>query len=174
MNNFHIRQWSGDTVQDFIELRQKIVSECPYMLLTPEEADENTSQQKQSTLTLIESPHRLLLGAWGQREFPVGFALFTRHANRKSIHRASLVIGTLREVHGTGAAHQLFDEGLKWLRKNHIIRLDLTVVSENLRAISFYRRKGFEIEGKLIKSIKQPDGQLLDELSMSMILNAGS
>ncbi len=63
----------------------------------------------------------------------------------------------------------LLTELERWARNRHIHRLELTVVADNQRALSLYRKMGFEQEGVKRHSLLI-HGQYVDEYYMVKLL----
>jgi ribosomal protein S18 acetylase RimI-like enzyme len=69
---------------------------------------------------------------------------------------------------GSGFAAEMINEALKFMRDDGILRVELMVESDNTRGVAFYRKMGFEQEGRLrgaYKRADQPD--YVDELLMA-------
>lgn len=64
--------------------------------------------------------------------------------------------------HGTGAADDLMNAMAEDARQNGGLQLELSVAADNLRAIRFYERHGFERFGTLPRAMSF-DGQLVDD-----------
>lgn len=76
-----------------------------------------------------------------------GFAQVSRHPGRS--HHAAF-ISTLAvdpNFHGSGFAHAMMQMILNDLRSESVRRVELVVEADNVRAIRFYKRSGFAIEG---------------------------
>ena len=72
---------------------------------------------------------------------------------------------------GTGFALEMITEALECMRAEGIRRVELMVEADNPRAFAFYRKLGFEQEGRLraaYKRANQPD--FVDELLMAKLL----
>jgi ribosomal protein S18 acetylase RimI-like enzyme len=70
-----------------------------------------------------------------------GFMIATRHGP-EDLELDWLMVDP--DHHGTGLADSLMEAGIEWLGSSRAIWL--TVIKHNARAISFYRRFGFEID----------------------------
>ena len=69
---------------------------------------------------------------------------------------------------GTGLAAAMIEEAIAIVRAEGVQRVELTLEADNVRALAFYRKLGFEQEGRLRKAYKragEPD--YLDELVMA-------
>ncbi|WP_413043287.1 N-acetyltransferase family protein [Pseudomonas sp. YJ42] len=102
-----------------------------------------------------------------------GFYKAQRHVGRAA-HVAYL--GTLAvapEAQGSGIAGAMMGDALAHLRKAGITRVELTVEADNPRAIAFYERIGFVLEGVQRAAYKRAcDDRYVDELMYGLLLNA--
>lgn len=74
-------------------------------------------------------------------------------------------------LEGKGIARRMMAEALDRLRGEGVKRVELTVESTNPRAIEFYRRLGFEIEGTLRKAYDSPHDGLVDDKVMGLLFD---
>ena len=80
---------------------------------------------------------------------PASFAHVSRHPGRS--HHAAF-ISTLAVdpcLHASGFADAMMRRILRDLRSDSVRRVELVVETDNIRAIQFYKRHGFEIEGTM-------------------------
>ena len=93
---------------------------------------------------------------------PTGAALRRRHAMLLGLSVASEAQGQ-----GVGAAlmQALVDYADRWAQ---VLRLELTVYSDNARAIALYRKFGFEVEGTH-RAYALRDGAYVDALAMARL-----
>lgn len=85
------------------------------------------------------------------------------------IHTASVITGVLKEFHGQGSAKELFLRLFEWAEEKGVIRLELTVMVHNERAVHFYEGMGFEKEGVKRQSLIVSE-RPVDEYVMAKIL----
>ena len=69
-----------------------------------------------------------------------------------------------------GLGTWLMQTALEWAKREKIVRLELTVATENAAAIGLYKAQGFVEEGTKRKSFML-DGRLADEYLMACILD---
>ena len=101
----------------------------------------------------------------------LGFCKVTRQAGRAAhvAHLSTLAVSPL--VHGTGVALELVEQIAAMAGKQGILRLELTVEADNPRALSFYRKQGFEEEGRMRAAYKRAaDNHFTDEILMAKLL----
>jgi putative acetyltransferase len=97
-----------------------------------------------------------------------GFYRATRQSGRSN----HVVIFTTLAVDpaekGTGLAAAMIEEAIEIERARGVLRVELTLEADNQRALSFYRKLGFEQEGRLKKAYKRAgEADYLDELVMA-------
>ena len=83
-------------------------------------------------------------------------------------HSAYIVVGILKEYCGKGVGTRLFNNLLEWTELNGITRLELTVMTNNEKAIKLYKKFGFEIEG-IKKNSMIVEGKYVDEYYMARV-----
>ena len=66
-------------------------------------------------------------------------------------HRVNLGISVLKKYWGNGIAKELIFNAINYCKKNSIKKIELTVRTDNERALKLYKNIGFEIEGELKK-----------------------
>lgn len=82
------------------------------------------------------------------------------------INTSYLTTGILKDYNGKGIATNLFVLLDSWAKDNGIERIELTVLSDNQRAIDLYTRNGFVTEG-IRKNSMKIDEVSKDELFMA-------
>lgn len=71
---------------------------------------------------------------------------------------------------GSGFAAAMIHEALECLRQDGVSRVELLVEADNPRAFAFYRKLGFEQEGRLRAAYKRAhQSQYVDELLMARL-----
>ncbi|MBK8067443.1 MAG: GNAT family N-acetyltransferase [Rhodanobacteraceae bacterium] len=102
-----------------------------------------------------------------------GFCRINRHPGRAA-HGA--YFGTFA-VHprdqGKGVARKILDTVISKLKEQGMTRIELMVEEDNTRAIAFYRRFGFEIEGVMRNAYKRAhEKHYVNELLMGMLFES--
>jgi ribosomal protein S18 acetylase RimI-like enzyme len=100
-----------------------------------------------------------------------GFYRVNRYAGRAR-HVAMLqTLAVDPQVKGSGSAAAMVNEAIDCLRAEGVSRVELQVEADNPRGIAFYRKLGFELEGRLRAAYKRADqSQYVDELLMARLL----
>ena len=97
-----------------------------------------------------------------------GFYRATRYQGRAQ-HVAMLqTLAVDPAEKGSGFATAMVHEALDCLRAEGVMRVELQVEADNPRGVAFYRKLGFELEGRLKKAYKRAsDADYVDELFMA-------
>lgn len=85
---------------------------------------------------------------------------------RKARHVASLGIAILKDYRSLGLGRALMDRALAWMKDRNVEKAVLEVFSTNERAITLYRKLGFEIEGSKKRQFKIR-GAYVDDVMMA-------
>jgi RimJ/RimL family protein N-acetyltransferase len=84
-------------------------------------------------------------------------------------HVLTIEIGICQRLTGRGIGNRLFETVETWARTRQVHRLELTVASENERALRLYEKCGFAIEGTR-RHAMLIDGEYVDEHFMAKLL----
>ena len=72
--------------------------------------------------------------------------------NKKRVkHRVDLGITVLKDYWSNGIGTQLLEHAINYCRLNSIEKIELTVRTDNERALKLYKKEGFEVEGEIKK-----------------------
>jgi RimJ/RimL family protein N-acetyltransferase len=100
-----------------------------------------------------------------------GFYRASRHQGRA---RHAAYLGTFAvapEARGTGLARSIIETVISRLNAEGVTRVELTLEADNKRALNFYTKLGFELEGTMRSAYKRStDSHYLDELLMARLL----
>ncbi len=102
----------------------------------------------------------------------VATCIVVRH-KRRAQHVVTLgTLATHPDFQGKGIGTQFMNALIMKLKNEGIKRIDLCAEADNPKAISFYQRLGFELEGILKKYFIRENGEkYIDEHLMALILN---
>ncbi|WP_407635304.1 GNAT family N-acetyltransferase [Kurthia senegalensis] len=95
----------------------------------------------------------------------VGYLMVQRGKLKSTAHCGTIAIGVHSDVRGEGVGTDLFEQMHDWARKEKFHRLDMMVLTNNVKGIFLFRKMGYTIE-----STKQDamfiDGRYIDEYLM--------
>ena len=100
---------------------------------------------------------------------PIGSIGVIRGRNRRNRGVGTIGLGLRRAWWGRGVGSALLLRAEAWSRRRGLHRLELTVQTENERAIALYRRRGFVNEGVRRAVFRQQD-RWRDEMVMGLLL----
>ena len=96
-------------------------------------------------------------------------ASYTFSPRAKLAHVANLGIGVLPDWQGLGLGSLVLERSIEDMKLNpQIHKLELTTMVGNDHALKMYERVGFVVEGRKLRSIRQPDGEYRDEILMGL------
>lgn len=94
-----------------------------------------------------------------------------RYSKRNSVkHVCSFGISVLKDYQGIGVGYNLLKFIIKKAVEDNKEKIELDVISNNDKAISLYKKLGFEVEGVKVNSIIK-NNKKLDLVFMGMQLN---
>lgn len=164
-----IRAATPDDAVALHELKRALDRETSFMLLEPGERTTSASDVADELRTVAAQPNSVVLLADTSGEV-VGYVEATGGAFRRNRHTAHVVIGIRQSHAGIGLGRRLLEELDRWARGGGILRLELTVMKDNERALALYRRVGYEVEGTR-RAALAVDGVVVDELWMAKVLS---
>ena len=100
---------------------------------------------------------------------PIGSIGVIRGRNRRNRGVATIGLGLRRAWWGRGVGSALLLRAEAWARRRGLHRLELSVQTENARAIALYRRRGFVDEG-VRQAVFWQDDRWRDEMVMGLLL----
>ncbi|MFC0270596.1 GNAT family N-acetyltransferase [Metabacillus herbersteinensis] len=163
-----IRTIMEEDAHDFLSCLRKLDTETEYMLFEPGERKLSFEDQKKRIQNVLQQENSTILLAVENGELAGFIAAFGGTVQRNK-HSVSIVIGILEEHQGRGLGHSLFTSLYEWAKIIDLHRFELTAMSHNKKALSLYRKHGFEIEGVKKHSLKIRD-TYIDEYYMGRIL----
>ena len=83
-------------------------------------------------------------------------------------HCGVLGIGVVASWRGKGHGRALLSATLSYAARQGLVRIELMVRADNIRAVSLYQRAGFETEG-VLRDAARVDGKYYDLFLMSLI-----
>ena len=148
-------------------LRQKLFAETSLLLWEPSEFVSTVEQEAQFIERVVGRANSLLLVGFAASKAISFLAAIGCERNRLK-HSALLALGVLREHWSQGIGSKMLGDVIAWAPGAGVKRLELTVHTSNVRAVSLYRKFGFEVEGTRRSSLLV-DGAFKDEYLMSHV-----
>ncbi|GMO00566.1 GNAT family N-acetyltransferase [Parageobacillus thermoglucosidasius] len=164
----NIRHVTVDDAEALAHLILQVEKESEFMLFEAGERTLDAEQQRGQIEAMQNEENSTILMAEAEGKL-VGYLAARGGRARRNKHTVYIVIGVLASYRGKGVGTLLFTELERWARTKGIHRLELTVVADNQRAISLYRKMGFEQEGIKRHSLLI-NGKYVDEYYMAKLL----
>ena len=161
-----IRKAELEDSNNLLSMLLALDKETKYMLLEPEERDNDVSRVQGMIDQSIKGSNFLVVAE--DEGKIVGFLSAQRGMLNRIKHKAYIVVG-IREAYRTkGIGTKFLGELDVWAKENRITRLELTVMCPNIAAKHLYEKNGFEIEG-VKKCSMLVDGEYVNEFYMAKL-----
>ena len=130
------------------DIMQRTHSETDYLLSYPDEQSVDDEQEARSLAETERSDDEVELVAVVDGKIVGSAGVTAVGSRRKVVHRARFGISVLQEYWGMGIGRVIMDACIDCARRAGYTQLELEVVADNERALSLYRRAGFEEYGR--------------------------
>ena len=130
------------------ETMQRTHAQTDYLLSYPDEQSVDDEQEARSLVETERSDNEVELVAVVDGKIVGSAGVAAVGGRRKVVHRARFGISVLEEYWGMGIGRMLTDASIECARQAGYTQLELEVVADNERALSLYRRAGFEAYGR--------------------------
>ena len=130
------------------ETVQRTHAETDYLLSYPDEQSVDDEQEACSLEEAERSGNEVELVAVIDGRIVGSAGVSAVRSRRKVAHRARFGISILKEFWGMGIGRVLMEASIDCARRARYTQLELEVVADNERAVSLYRRAGFEEYGR--------------------------
>ena len=130
------------------ETTQRTHAQTDYLLSYPDEQSADDEQEARSLVETERSCNEVELVAIIDGRIVGSAGVSAVRSRRKVAHRARFGISVLRDYWGLGIGRVLMESCIDCARRAGYTQLELEVVADNERAVSLYRRAGFEEYGR--------------------------
>ena len=164
-----LRNAEPEDAAALIALVQQVDTETTFLSREPgefsmTEADERTFIQSQKDMPNA----RLVVAEIDGRIVAFSGAFF--HTTSRYRHAGEVTLAVLAAHWGMGIGQALLAEHIAWCKQNNVKKINLTVDTQNLRAISLYHRLGFVVEGRQSRERRLADGTYRESYWMGLAL----
>lgn len=129
------------------DVMQRTHGETDYLLSYPDEQSVDDEQEARSLVETERSDNEVELVAVVDGKIVGSAGVAAVGGRRKVLHRARFGISVLKDYWGLGIGRVLMEASIDCARRAGYTQLELEVVADNERALSLYRRVGFEEYG---------------------------
>jgi len=153
-----------------LSLAKSVIEEEIYQLTSSSEFKMTVEAEEKWIRSHLENPNHLLLVAILNNEV-VGMLDFSNGHRQRIAHTGEFGMSVAKDFRGQGVGSFLLSALFEWATDNKTIeKINLSVHSNNERAIAQYKKMGFEIEGVRKKDLKYKEGQYIDTVIMGKLL----
>ena len=130
------------------DIMQRTHAETDYLLSYPDEQSVDDEQEARSLAETERSDNEVELVAVVDARIVGSAGVTAVGGRRKLAHRARFGISVLKDYWGMGIGRVVMEASIDCARRAGYTQLELDVVAGNERAVSLYRRAGFEEYGR--------------------------
>jgi ribosomal protein S18 acetylase RimI-like enzyme len=164
-----IRLAGPDDAGALLRLQHQLDAQSSFMLLEPGERDQEPGRLRARLQAQGRAGSFDLVAEDERNDSLVAWLSVEVLPFRRARHTGYLVIGVDATVAGRGIGSDLLVAAEQEASRRGLSRLELTVMTDNLRALGLYLRSGFQIEG-LRRHALARDATLIDEYYMGKLL----
>jgi len=161
-----LRSPNEQDAEAMIEYLKITSGETPYMVRYPEEVKLTLEEEKELLKNSLSSKENVMIAAFvdGELAGNAGINCVRNHIKLK--HRAVFGIAIKEKYWNKGIGNALMKEILSTAKEMGYEQLELGVFSGNTKAMSLYKKYGFEVWGSVKNACKLKDGTYFDEIIM--------
>jgi RimJ/RimL family protein N-acetyltransferase len=168
---FFIRAAQGKDAAKVLFCAQGIIGEKLYSVTAPEEFSVSLEQEIDFLEMFRKDPGRIFLVAETEDREIVGTLDFAPGYFLRHQHWGEFGMGVMAHFRGEGVGSALLDALLTWVSsRKEIEKICLTVHANNERAISLYKKAGFEVEGVKRRETRIGPDEYLDAVLMAKFM----
>ncbi|MGY1604336.1 N-acetyltransferase family protein [Geodermatophilus sp. SYSU D00815] len=162
-----VRRAQPDDAPALLALQHRLDAQSGFMLLEPGErersplrlAERLAGHTDEGSFDLVAAGAGTLSGWLSVEVLPY----------RRAARTGYVVLGVDAPAAGRGVGRGLLAAAGSEARRRGLHRLELTVMTDNLRAVALYLSTGFEVEGLRRRALHR-DGRPVDEYYMALLL----
>lgn len=154
LNDIIIRKATKNDAQSLLNLTSDILSSSDYLILTKEEFDFTVNEEEIWIDSFEKEDLNCLLVAEIDSEI-IGNLSFKINQNKRICHVGELSMAIDEKYRNIGIGTRLLKYFFDFIieQKLDFIKINLSVIEDNIPAIELYKKFNFEIEGCLRKSV---------------------
>lgn len=156
-----LRNARSEDADMLIAYLKTVCEESKFLVKEPEEITFTPEEEQNFIASQNESPCNLMLLGFLDGEY-VGNCSFSGNSVSRFHHRAGMGIALYQKYTGMGIGGIMIERLLETAKKIGIEQMELEVAADNERAISLYRKLGFEVFGTFPDNMKYKDGSYAD------------
>jgi len=156
-----LRNPEEDDAQMLLEFLKTTCAETRFLAKEPEEITMTLEDERDFIKSQNKSERNLMLLGFLDGEYVGNCSLMGMSPSRYQ-HRVSMGIALYQRFTGMGIGKVMTEQLINISKGKGIEQIELEVVADNDRAISLYKKMGFEIMGTFPNNMKYKDGTYAD------------
>lgn len=164
---YTIRGAEEKDADQLMQVRKQIDGETHFLDREPGEGILSPVEFKQLIRIDREGPNRLFLLAETESGQIIAFSRCEGSNLKRLQHKVEFGIGVLKDYWGYKIGPHLLEASVKWASENKLTKMTLSVIETNDKAVTLYKRFGFEVEGILKKDKRLENGEYYSTIVMS-------
>ena len=165
-----IRSAEPEDAAGMLLYMKTMLGETPFLMRTPEEFDYTEEEEAKILAGRRNDPRGLMLVAEKDGKIIANAGISSHGAKSRLMHRAELGISVLKDFWGLGVGSALMDRLIAFAAGAGYEQAELTVESQNSRALGLYLKYGFTVYGTRPHGMKYPDGSYDNDYLMVRML----
>ncbi len=157
-----IREIQESDAEAFIALLVQVSGETQFLLLEPDELNRDPGSVRQLIRNYRSTDHSTIFVAEDEGRL-LGYVSTLGEPYRRVRHRVTVpAIAVRQEEWGKGIGTALLNGLVTWARSHGVLRIEVSVITKNERAVNLFRNRGFDIEGVKLHAVRLGN-RLVDE-----------
>lgn len=161
-----LRSATKEDAQTLIDYLKTVSGETRYLLCYPDEIEYTMEQEYDFIKSRNEAEDGMLVLAFVDGRYAGNCSFQAQGPGRRAKHRADFGIALFQEFTGFGLGRLMLERIISEIKKMGFEQAELTVVSENERAIHLYKSLGFTECGRIPRANRYDDGTYSDDIHM--------
>lgn len=154
-----------EDAQSLLDYMRVTAGETPYLLRTPAECTMTLEAEQAFLAATVAQEYDVMILCFVEGKL-AGNCRIVRHNKIKTRHRADVMIALYQKYWGQGIGTAMFREMTALAESWGVMQLELEVIEGNTRAMTLYRKMGFETVAQRPNAIRLEDGKMLNEYIM--------
>lgn len=161
-----LRSAAADDWAQLSEHRRITSGETHFMARWPEECGFDESRMRTYLTAAGESPLGFMVTAFDGERIVGDLGVAEVRPHLKYRHRAYMGVSIQQAYCGCGLGSRMLEIALEQAKQNGFEQVELSVFSDNERAMGLYEKYGFQKFGMTPRAFKLKDGSYRDEIIM--------
>ena len=163
-----IRPLQTEDAEAMIHLIRTADCETPFLARNPGEFNVTVENEKKIIANALSNHDAALFAAEYHGQIVGHCSVALVRSRQRFRHRAEVAFVLLKDYWNLGIGGKMMQTCLDWCRDHSVNQIELTVVTQNERALNMYKSFGFgfEICGTVPHALCYPDGSFADEYMM--------